>query len=63
MNQKSSTAHGKGPIENEANTFKITIDKSITNQIFSEQIQKLIYNFKKIIKERLINYGNKANSC
>ena len=34
-------------IENEAKTFKIEIDKSRTNEIFSEQIQKLIYNFMK----------------
>ncbi len=34
-------------IVEEANAFKIEIDKSQTNKIFSEQIQKLIYNFMK----------------
>lgn len=34
-------------ITKEADAFKIQIDKSQTNHIFSDQIQKLIYNFMK----------------
>ena len=34
-------------IVKEADAFRIEIDKSITSEIFSDQIQKLIYNFMK----------------
>lgn len=50
-------------ITKEADAFKIEIDKSVTNQIFSYQIQKLIYNFMKNFEMQRLNKILKMFEC